>query len=119
MRLNYYVAPVGMDSTTRAAIGCDWDEADCTKYPESTTCQGCECWNGKMWEGKEGDCKFFQPTDVAKEMGGITVTRVKELMKLHGGTGYTQHIERNGGCFEVTDIKLKGNNSTFQYNQHL
>ena len=31
----------------------------------------------------------------------------------------TEHIERDGGVFEVTDITLNGNNSRFKYNRHL
>lgn len=29
------------------------------------------------------------------------------------------HSERDGSCFEVTDITLTGNNSKFKYNHHL
>lgn len=30
-----------------------------------------------------------------------------------------RYVEREGGCFEVTEIKLTGNNSRFKYNHHL
>ena len=41
------------------------------------------------------------------------------LLKQYGGSAWTEHCERDGGCFEVTEIKLKGNNSRFRYNHHL
>jgi hypothetical protein len=41
------------------------------------------------------------------------------MMKQYGGAGWTEHIDRDGGCFEVTEIKLQGNNSRFKYNCHL
>ena len=52
-------------------------------------------------------------------LGGISVTSVKKLLKDFGGNGWTEHCERDGGVFEVTDITLKGNNSKFKYNHHL
>lgn len=52
-------------------------------------------------------------------LGGISVTDAKKLLKQHGGSAWTEHIDRDGGCFEVTEIKLNGNNSRFKYNHHL
>ena len=52
-------------------------------------------------------------------LGGISVTYAKRLLKEHGGAAWTNHIDRDGGCFEVTEIKLSGNNSRFKYNRHL
>lgn len=52
-------------------------------------------------------------------LGGISVTTAKKLLKEFGGAAWTEHIDREGGCFEVTEIKLKGNNSRFKYNHHL
>jgi hypothetical protein len=48
-----------------------------------------------------------------------TITMAKKLMKAYGGRAYTRHIDRDGGCFEVTPIVLKGNNSKHRYNVHL
>ena len=48
-----------------------------------------------------------------------SVTNAKRLLKLYGGSAYTEHCERDGGLFEVTEITLKGNNSRFKYNHHL
>lgn len=47
------------------------------------------------------------------------VSWAKQMMKQYGGCGWTEHIDRDGGCFEVTEIKLTGNNSRFKYNRHL
>lgn len=47
------------------------------------------------------------------------VSFAKRMMKQYGGHGWTEHIDRDGGCFEVTEITLKGNNSRFKYNHHL
>lgn len=48
-----------------------------------------------------------------------SVTEAKKLIRRYGGAGYTQHIDRDGGVFEVTEIKVSGNNSRFKYNRHL
>lgn len=50
---------------------------------------------------------------------GVSISTAKKLLKQYGGNAWTQHIDRDGGCFEVTDITLKGNNSKFKYNHHL
>lgn len=50
---------------------------------------------------------------------GITVTAAKKLLRKYGGSAWTEHIDRGGGCFEVTPIQLTGNNSRFKYNVHL
>lgn len=47
------------------------------------------------------------------------VSWAKKMMRQYGGVGWTEHIDRDGGCFEVTEICLKGNNSRFKYNRHL
>lgn len=52
-------------------------------------------------------------------IGGISVTHAKQLLRAFGGTAWTEHIDRDGGCFEVTEIRLNGNNSRFKYNHHL
>lgn len=50
---------------------------------------------------------------------GIKLSAVKALMKKYGGSGWTEHCERDGSIFEVTEIKLNQNNSRFKYNHHL
>lgn len=53
------------------------------------------------------------------ELDGIKVSTAKKMLKAYGGIAFTQHFERDGGLFESTEIKLKGNNSRFKYNRHL
>lgn len=48
-----------------------------------------------------------------------SISTAKAMMKKYGGCGWTEHYERDGGLFEVTPIKLTGNNSRFKYNRHL
>lgn len=48
-----------------------------------------------------------------------TVTMAKKLMKIYGGHAWTNHIDRDGGVFEVSEVKLKGNNSRFKYSHHI
>lgn len=52
-------------------------------------------------------------------ISGISISGAKKLLKLYGGCAWTNHIDRDGGCFETTEIKLKSNNSRFKYNHHL
>ena len=48
-----------------------------------------------------------------------SVKRVKELIKKYGGCGIIEHYDRAGHLFEVTHIKVNGNNSKHKYNKHL
>lgn len=50
---------------------------------------------------------------------GISITYAKKLLREKGGYAWTEHCERDGSCFETSEIKLKGNNSRFKYNHHL
>ena len=50
---------------------------------------------------------------------GCSITTAKKMLKQFGGTAWTDHIERDGGVFETTEITLEGNNSRFKYNHHL
>lgn len=63
---------------------------------------------------KENGC---EPDD--RVLGGVSVTTAKKLLRQYGGSAWTEHIDRDGGCFEVTPITLTGNNSRFKYNHHL
>lgn len=62
---------------------------------------------------------YWRNDETGEEYGGITVTAAKKLLKEKGGYAWTEHIDRDGGCFEVTKMELKGNNSQFKYNHHL
>ena len=57
-------------------------------------------------------CTKFFNCDGQKDEKGRTLLQ-------YGGTGWTEHIDRDGSCFEVSEIKLTGNNSYFKYNKHL
>ena len=49
----------------------------------------------------------------------VSISNAKRLLKEEGGFAWTDHIDRDGGLFETSDIKPKGNNSKFKYNRHL
>ena len=48
-----------------------------------------------------------------------SVSFAKKMLKQYGGYAWTEHIDRDGSVFEVTEVKLAGNNSRFKYNHHL
>ena len=49
----------------------------------------------------------------------VSITVAKRLLRSIGGTAETHHIERDGTIFEVTPVRLVGNNSRHKYNKHL
>lgn len=49
----------------------------------------------------------------------VSITIAKKLLRSIGGEAETHHIERDGTVFEVTPVKLVGNNSRHKYNRHL
>lgn len=69
----------------------------------------------------------YMPEEVLKEydieveeiVSIISLSTAKKFLKLYGGKAWARHIDRDGGCFEVTNITVKGNNSKFKYSQHL
>ena len=65
------------------------------------------------------NCSKLKCTEAGHEVGGISITRAKELLAEFGGRAYTRHIDRDGGCFEVMLIAPKKNNSRHNYNRHL
>lgn len=48
-------------------------------------------------------------------VSGLSLTEVKKRMKKFGGSGYTQHFDRDGSFQETTPIVL-GNNARTTYN---
>lgn len=103
MRINYYRFPEDTDEKTLLEHGCAIKmKSGEEKYVDSIP------------EEKRDLVDYVDRT-----IGGISVTRAKQLLKQYGGTGWTEHIDRDGSCFEVTNIELKGNNSKFKYNHHL
>lgn len=113
MRINYYEFPEGIDAHTRYLNGATNKGGECSEGYE--TCRGCPNNHGDGYH----ECKYFRCLDSEYAIGGIKVTEAKRLLKEFGGYAYTQHCERDGGCFEVTPISIKGNNSRFTYNRHL
>ena len=113
MRLHYYRFPETADAQTRFLNGAAAiDGGECGLGRES--CRGCpECEEG--WS----QCPRFLVTDAEDTLEGISITAAKKLLRQFGGAAWTNHIERDGGVFETTEIKLTGNNSRHQYNRHL
>lgn len=103
MRLHYYKFPDDIDDMTRFSEGC----AVVLKSGE-------EIYPDSIPEDKKDLIDHIDNT-----LCGVSITHAKELLKKYGGSAWTEHCERDGGCFEVTEIKLTGNNSRFKYNHHL
>lgn len=103
MRLNYYRFPEGTDENVRLENGCGVMLKSGTMiYPDSIP-----------------DDKRELVDYVDDTIEGCTVTFAKQMLKQYGGCAWTDHCERDGGCFETSEIRLKGNNSHFKYNHHL
>lgn len=113
MRLNYYRFPDNVSAQTRFQNGASAiDGGECGKGCEN--CHGCTiCEDG--WT----QCPHFIVTDAEYTVEGISITEARKLLWQFGGTAWTEHIERNGGVFETSEIRLTGNNSRFKYNRHL
>lgn len=103
MRLNYYRFPENSDPMVRFREGCPVIlKSGSEIYPETIP-----------------DDKWPLIDRIGDTLGSISVTRAKQLLRKYGGSAWTNHCERDGGCFETTEIKLTGNNSRFRYNRHL
>ena len=104
MRLNYYRFPDDAPVAAMVSNGCEGIRED-----------------GRMvsWLQAEGISDWRGITVEDRTLGGIKVSEAKKLLKQYGGYAWTEHCERDGGCFEVTPITLTGNNSRFKYNRHL
>ena len=104
MRLNYYRFPDDAPVAAMVANGCEGICDDGRKV--------------HWWQTEEiNDWTGIRVED--RTLDGIKVSAARALLKQYGGSAWTEHCERDGGCFEVTEIKLKGNNSRFKYNHHL
>lgn len=102
MRISYYRFPAGTDEKTLLDAGCGVMLKDGREiYPDSIP-----------------DEK--RPlVDHVGDTISCCVSAAKRMLKQYGGCAWTEHIERDGGVFEVTEITLNGNNSRFTYNHHL
>ena len=103
MRLHYYRFPENSDPMTRFHEGCAVIlKSGSETHPESIP-----------------DDKRPLIDHIDDILSGISITHAKKLLRKYGGSAWTEHIDRDGGCFEVTEINLAGNNSRFKYNHHL
>lgn len=103
MRLSYYQFPSDTNEETLLKNGCsvilkDGTSKQCASIPNQYR---------------------DQIAYVDNVVGPLSVKEIKSLIRQFGGFGYTEHLDRDGGLFEVTMIQLKGNNSSFKYNRHL
>lgn len=103
MRLHYYQFPKDSDQMDRFREGCP-------VVLKSGT---------EIHPGSIPDDKWPMVDHIGYNLCGISITRAKQLLKKYGGHAYTEHCERDGSVFEVTEITLSGNNSRFKYNRHL
>lgn len=103
MRLHYYVFDKSVPETVLLQEGC-----------AVVLQSGSKVYVNSIPEDKRPLVAYIE-----RCIGGLTITEVKRLMKKYGGNGYTEHIDRDGSVFEVTNIVLGGNNSRNKYNRHL
>lgn len=102
MRLSYYRFPEGTPEGVRLENGCGVVlKSGSTIYPDSIPAEK------RLLVDYVGDTI------------SCSVSAAKKLLKQYGGSAWTEHLERDGGCFEVTEIRIAGNNSRFKYNHHL
>ncbi len=95
------------------------------QFPESMSIREVALATKRVLEGQKDITEV--PEDISDESlernfsrdVDTTVTMAKKMMKLFGGSAYTEHIDRDGGVFEVTPVTLTGNNSRHKYNRHL
>ena len=110
MRIHYYMFPNDADYAVRIKEGCQIIQAHCDI---GRHCYECHLDNSNY------SCEHFHIDELDCTIGGISITSVKNLIKKYGGIGFTEHCERDGSVFDVTDITLGKNNSRFKYNHHL
>ena len=122
MRLNYYEFPDGMSEEVLKEY---CEIKTCYFFYEGERKTIDEMLNVLTEDGtdpmKALDIMDKLPKEVIYEklVAGCSITFAKQLLKLYGGKAWTEHYERDGGCFEVTPIRIKGNNSRAKYNHHL
>ncbi len=103
MRLSYYKFPEGTDEKILLENGCP-----------VILKNGSSTYVDSIPDERRNEVNY-----VSTICGPASITWIKNAMKKWGGSGFTEHYDRDGGMFEVSEIILKGNNSTFTYNHHL
>ena len=102
MRLSYYRFPDGTSENILLESGCGVVlKSGSTIYPDSIP------------EDKRDQ------VDRVEDCFLCSVSVAKQYLKKYGGSAWTEHYDRDGCLFEVTEIRLAGNNSKFKYNRHL
>lgn len=105
MRLLYYTFPDNTPEEVLLEWGCEVFRKDGSSWypdPEDMT-----------------DDERAQIDHIDHTISCSRITTIKRLMRQYDGHGWTEHVDRSGSVFEVSDIKLEGNNSRFKYNHHL
>ena len=114
MRINYYEFPESVNDATRIEYGCDTKSGCSLDIDKDMDAAGWQCERGWCYE-----CDKCITKSVDYTLSGISVTTAKNLLESFGGSAWTCHFDRDGGLFETTEIKIKGNNSRHKYNKHL
>jgi len=114
MKLHYYKFPEGVADAIRAEHGCDKTSGCALNMELDLSAANWKCELGFCYE-----CEHICTKEIDDTLSGISITTAKELLKKYGGSAWTCHIDRDGGCFETSEIKLDGNNSRHKYNKHL
>lgn len=102
MRLSYYRFPDGTPESVLLENGCGIILKD-----------GSKVYANSIPEDKRPLVDHIDDTVLC------SISWAKKMIKESGGSGFTEHYERDGSLFEVSEIKLSGNNSRFKYNHHL
>lgn len=124
MRLNSYCFPDDMVDGVRVHLGASFDGGSCAKghrcCDDCLSHRDCIDFVSEVYNGVEiGVCANIVFSGVESCLDGLKVSTIKSLIRQHGGTGRTEHIDRDGCVFEVTPIVVGGNNSNHKYNRHL
>jgi hypothetical protein len=123
MRLHYYQFPANTDHAILKEHGCGITSGCALNKDLDLKDAGFKCERGNCFEFERGrctyECEHICVKEIEDTLSGISITSAKELLKNYGGAAWTYHIDRDGGIFETSAIKLKGNNSKFKYNAHL
>ena len=93
-----------MDAHTRYINGATCNAGHCELNQPS--CRGC-----KIFEYGWPECQHYHCDESEMTVDGCSITVAKNLLKEFGGSAWTEHCERNGGCFGITPIELGKNNS--------
>lgn len=94
------------------------------RFPEAMSERECyEAWykGSEDYEPIPDDVPDSQITGYTEQV--CSVSMAKKYLRKYGGAAWTEHYDRDGGCFEVTPIHAKGSNAGtaygVKYNQHL